>query len=162
MMTRSIDPSTKASAGLNETIQTALEACRQRGAQVTHLREAVLTALYSETRPVGAYDIKDKVSATLGRSISATSIYRTLDFLCEHDVAARIESRNAYLACAHPGQDHACILFICDDCGLCLDVENKNLEGLLTADAKALGFTIDNRVVELSGSCADCHAPRGS
>lgn len=138
------------------SIEEAIAICRLRGAQITPLREAVLTALWSARGAVSAYDLRDQLSATLGRKISAASIYRTLDFLCEQDVAARIESKNAYVACAHPGHDHTCILFVCNSCGSSSEIKNRELEGLLTVDANTLGFTIDHRVVELSGSCADC------
>lgn len=139
-----------------DTVSTAIETCRQRGAVITPLREAVIKALCQAQRAVGAYELREQLSRQLRREISAASIYRTLDFLCDHGVAARIESRNAYVACTHPGEDHACVLFVCNDCGASSEVENKTLERLLAADAEALGFAVDQRVVELSGSCASC------
>ncbi len=155
-MTRSKERSAKAEKSLPEAVQTAIESCRLRGAQVTPLREAVLTALWSADCPIGAYDLRDQLSETLGRNISAASIYRTLDFLCVQGLAARIESRNAYVACAHPEHDHTCIHFVCNDCGASSEIEDKKLERLLAADAEALGFAIDHRVIELSGSCVAC------
>ncbi|MEM9355303.1 MAG: Fur family transcriptional regulator [Pseudomonadota bacterium] len=157
-MTRSKGQPTRRAKSLDAAIQAAIASCRLRGAQITPLREAVLTALWLARKPVGAYDLKEQLSETLGRSISAASIYRTLDFLRDLGVAKRIESRNAYVACAHPGHHHTCILFVCNDCGSASEIENEKLEGLLVVDANALGFTINHRVVELSGSCADCRA----
>ncbi|MEM9838217.1 MAG: Fur family transcriptional regulator [Pseudomonadota bacterium] len=142
-----------------EALEEAIAVCRSRGGKITPLREGVLKALWAAERPMGAYDLKAKMSEALGRAISATSIYRTLDFLCEQGVAARIESRNAYVPCAHPSESHACVMFVCDACGLSSEIENKKLERLLAADAEELGFSINHRVVELSGCCADCHVP---
>lgn len=139
-------------------LQASIEACHARGATLTPLRKAVLTALFSTGRPAGAYDLRDQVSLALGRAISAASIYRTLDFLCEQSVAARIESRNAYVACAHPDHDHACVLFVCNGCGASSEIEDRSLERRLASDAEALGFTIERCVLELSGACADCSA----
>ncbi len=139
-----------------EAVEAAVALCRVRGAQITPLREAVLTVLWSATGPIGAYELRDTLSEQLARKISASTIYRTLDFLCDYGVVSRIESRNAYVACEHPQHDHACILFVCDDCGTSSEIENERLQGLLTADAETLGFTIGKRVVELSGSCAEC------
>lgn len=150
------DQSTEPSSSHDELVQSAIAVCRLRGAKVTPLREAALTELFSTKDPVGAYDLKDQLSKKLGRTISAASVYRTLDFLCRHGVAARVESRNAYIACAHPGHDHACVLFVCNACGSFSEVEDRRLEQLLATDAKKLGFSIDHRVVELSGSCSDC------
>lgn len=143
-------------AQLDAGVQSAIAVCRARGAQMTPLREAVLRELWAAPRPLGAYDLKDLLSHQLGRTLSAATIYRTLDFLCHHGVVSRIESRNAYVPCAHPETDHACVLFVCKSCGSSAEVENKRLERLLAADAKELGFSIDHRVVELSGSCAAC------
>ncbi|MEM6748445.1 MAG: Fur family transcriptional regulator [Pseudomonadota bacterium] len=146
----------RAKASSDDGLTSAIAACRLRGAQITPLREAVLTALWSAERPLGAYELRDQLSDEAGRQISAPSIYRTLDFLCEQGVAVRIESRNAYIACTHREGDQACVLFVCNACGLSSEIENKKLERLLAADAEALGFSIDHRVLELSGSCADC------
>ena len=157
-MARSIDPIAGPSRAGDPLAPKAIEACRARGAQITPLREAVLRALYAMRGPVGAYDLKHQLSKSLGRHISAASIYRTLDFLCGHGVAARIESRNAYIPCAHPGKDQPCVLFVCNDCGASSEIENKKLDRLLIADADELGFTIDHRIVELTGSCADCQS----
>ncbi|NRA31400.1 MAG: transcriptional repressor [Parvularculaceae bacterium] len=142
--------------GSSPNLAAAIAKCRLSGAQITPLREAVLKALWSTEQPLGAYELRDQVSQDVEREISAPTIYRTLDFLCAHGVAVRIESRNAYVACKHPHDDHACILFVCNECGASSEVENKKLERLLAADAKALGFSIDHRVLELSGSCAAC------
>ncbi len=136
--------------------QYAITICRLRGAQITPLRAAVLTALWDVGRPMGAYDLRDHISEAFGREISPASIYRTLDFLCTQNVVARIESRNAYVVCTHPDHDHTCVHFVCNTCGSSSEIENKRLERLLSSDAKKLGFAIDQRVVELSGSCAEC------
>ena len=155
-MARVKNQSAKETVSIEGRVRSAIATCRLRGAQITPLREAALTALCSSSRPVGAYDLKDQLSDMLGRAISAASVYRTLDFLCDHGVAARVESRNAYVSCAQPGHDHTCILFVCNACGQSSEVENKELEQLFAANATKLGFAVDHKVVELSGACADC------
>lgn len=137
-------------------LTSAIAACRLRGAQVTPLRQAVLSALWSADRPLGAYDLRDRLQEAFGRKIAAPSIYRTLDFLCEQGVAARIESRNAYVACVHPEHDHACVFLVCEACGDAIEIENPKVEKLIDADAKRLGFAVKHRVVELSGFCSPC------
>ncbi|MEM1380581.1 MAG: Fur family transcriptional regulator [Pseudomonadota bacterium] len=123
---------------------------------MTPLRIALLETLWSADRPMGAYDLKGLLSRKLGRTISATTVYRTLDFLCEQGVVARVESKNAYVACARAADEHASVLFVCDGCGISSEVENEKLERLLAADAKQLGFSVNHRVIELSGSCSAC------
>ncbi len=148
----SADPTLEPLSGLN----SAIDVCRLRGAQVTPLRQAVLRALWSADRPLGAYDLRDLIEKAFDRQIPAPSIYRTLDFLCEQGVAARIESRNAYVACTHPEHDHACVFLVCEACGDATEIENPKVEKLIGEDAKRLGFAVKHRVVEMSGLCAPC------
>lgn len=155
-MARAKDETVTTDKSPEEGIRSAITICRLRGAQVTPLREAVLTALWRAEGPIGAYELRGHLSETLGRTISATSIYRSLEFLCDQGVAARIESRNAYVACTHPEHEHTCIHFVCNACGSSSEIEDRRLERLLAADAKDIGFAIDHRVIELSGSCAEC------
>ena len=140
------------------SIDSAIATCRLRGARMTPLRIAVLKALWSANRPLGAYEMRDILSESekFARKVAAPSIYRTLDFLCEIGVAARIESRNAYIACTHPEDSHACVFLVCDECGDAIEIENAAVEKLINEDAKRLGFAVKRRVFELSGSCQPC------
>ena len=149
-------PPDSADSQMHESVVSAVDVCRLRGANMTPLRIAVLKALWSADRPLGAYEMRDLLSEATGRRIAAPSIYRTLDFLCEQGVAARIESRNAYVACMHPEHDHTCVFLVCETCGDAREIENPKVERLINEDAKRLGFAVKHRVVELSGFCAPC------
>lgn len=140
----------------DQRLQDVITACRARGAQMTPLRERALAVLWRAGRPMGAYTLRETMSEEIGRALAAPTIYRTLDYLCAQGAVTRVESRNAYVACAHPEDDHACVLFVCEQCGQAMEVESKGLERLLARDAERLGFSIDRHVVELSGSCAGC------
>ena len=148
--------STDLNASTRQGLDSAVAACRLRGAQITPLREAVLKALWQAERPLGAYDLRARLEETQERRLSAPSIYRTLDFLCEQGVAARIESRNAYVACGHPDHNHTCVFLVCEACGDTTEIENPKVEQLISKDAKRLGFAVRRRVVEMSGLCAPC------
>lgn len=140
----------------SQGLRSAIDLCRLRGAQMTPLRQAVLAALWSADRPIGAYGLRDLTEKALDRAIPAPSIYRTLDFLCEQGVAARIESRNAYVACVNPEHDHACVFLVCEACGDAVEIENTKVEELMNTDAERLGFAVNHMVVELSGFCSPC------
>ena len=155
-MPRSKRQSEKSQLHTRHDFDSAIAACRLRGAQMTPLRQAVLLALWSAEQPLGAYDLRDRLAKAFGRQIAAPSIYRTLDFLCEQGVAARIESRNAYVACIHPDHDHACVFLVCESCGEAVEIENQKVERLIDEDAKRLGFAVKHRILELSGFCAPC------
>ena len=87
------------------------------GEQWTTMRASVFEALSGFTKPASAYDIADSVSKSQGRRVAANSVYRILDLFVGANVAMRVESKNAYIANAHPDCQHDCIFLVCDDCG---------------------------------------------
>ena len=73
--------------------------------------------LLSSHRPLGAYEVIDELAKSMPRPAPIT-VYRALDFLMENGLVHRIESRNAFLACAHDHDATAMVAFlICEHCG---------------------------------------------
>ena len=126
------------------------------GEQWTEMRQAVFESLASFTQPASAYDIADKVSQTLGRRVAANTVYRILDLFVAKNVAMRVESRNAYLANAHPDCLHDCIFLVCDGCGATTHVDDDVLAKGVRETAKAAGFQPERPDLEVKGRCADC------
>jgi Fur family transcriptional regulator, zinc uptake regulator len=116
----------------------------------------LLETLWQARQPLGAYELKSCLEAALGRKLSPPTIYRSLDFLLSQHLVSRIESRNAFVPCAHPEHPHACVFFVCERCRTSVEVENHALERLIAQDASTLGFEIDRSVIELRGTCAQC------
>jgi len=137
-------------------LRSAEAACRERGVLFTAIRRSVLESLWQSAQPMGAYELMGVVKSKLGRKLSPPTIYRALDFLLEQGLISRIESRNAFVPCAHPERDHACVYFICDACGSSLEIENSRLEALVEQEAASLGFRIGRSVIEMQGTCAHC------
>jgi len=91
-----------------------------------------------------------------GRSAPIT-VYRALDFLMENGLVHRIESRNAYLACAHDHDAAAMVAFlICERCGSVGEIPAAPVAQSLNAAARASGFAPKLSVVEITGTCAHC------
>jgi len=100
-----------------EAITHAEQVCAERAQKFTPIRRQVLQALLSSHRPLGAYEVIDELAKSMPRPAPIT-VYRALDFLMENGLVHRIESRNAYLACAHDHEQTAMVAFlICDRCG---------------------------------------------
>ena len=131
-------------------------AVERGGDQWTALRASVFDALATFDRPASAYDVTEAVSATLGRRIAANSVYRILDLFVASNVAMRVESRNAYLANAHPDCLHDCIFLVCDGCGKTTHIDDDRVSNGLRAAARATGFTPVRPVLEVRGRCAAC------
>lgn len=137
-------------------LRFAENACDERGVQFTPIRRAVFETLLQFERPTGAYDLIQALEDKLGRKLAPPTVYRALDFLLEQKFVARIETKNAFIPCAHPDHEHTCVFFICATCGHSAEVENDKVEALFEKDAAALGFRIGKRVIEMQGTCATC------
>lgn len=123
---------------------------------LSNLQCMVLEILRAADRPLGAYDVLDRAAASLAKKINPMTIYRTLQFLRDRKLVARIESQNAYVPCAHPDHAHQCVFLICRSCSGSQEIENKLLAPLLAEDAARRGFAVERHVIELRGLCADC------
>src|SRR6201993_3103790 len=130
--------------------------CEQRAQKFTPIRRHVLGALLSSHRPLGAYEVIDELAKSMPRPAPIT-VYRALDFLMENGLVHRIESRNAFLACAHDHDEASMVAFlICDHCGSVGEIPAAPVAQSLTAAARASGFAPKLSVVEIAGTCAHC------
>src|ERR1700761_7452505 len=95
-------------------VEAARNAIVAAGEQRTGMRGAVVNELRLCEQPASAYDIAERLSATLGRRVVPNSIYRILDLFVSANLALRVESRNAFVVNHHPDCVHDCIFLICD------------------------------------------------
>ena len=146
------------SASAAHALAAAMSLCRERGVQLTAIRRQVLEALWQAGQPLSAYELMPRLEASLERRLTPPTVYRSLDFLIDQRLVSRIESRNAFVPCAHPEHAHACVFLVCDRCSTSVEIENREVEHLLAEAAESLGFAIHKRVVELQGLCAQCMA----
>jgi len=106
-------------------------------------------------QPMGAYDILAELNrAGNADRIAPPIVYRALEFLLVEGLIHRIESRNAFITCVHPGHESAAQFLICRDCEQVAELETS--EHSLLAAADNLGFAVDHSVVEITGVCARC------
>ena len=82
--------------------------------------------------------------------------YRALDFLVTHGFAHKIEKLNAYIACAHPGEDHDPAFMICRSCDAVAEAPTNPQAGQLGRAAQKAGFKIEHAVIEAEGICPAC------
>ena len=130
--------------------------CVERGQRLTPMRREVLAALLVSHRPLGAYEIMERL-APRGPRPAPITVYRALDFLMENGLVHRIESRNAYLACAHDHDTAAMAAFlICDRCGSVGELPASVVAQSLNSAVRATGFAPKLSVVEITGTCAHC------
>ena len=94
--------------------------CARRGVRLTPARRRVLELIWQSHRPSGAYDLLERLAAD-GHRPSPPTVYRALDFLLRQGLVHRVSSRNAFVGCNHPGDDHMAQLFICDRCDVAFE-----------------------------------------
>ncbi len=130
--------------------------------ELTRNQQLVLTCLEKAAGAMTAYDILDRVRA---KGIRApVQVYRALERLMELSLVHRIESMNAFVACAHghAGEDRehghsGTVAFaICDDCGQVSEIEVPKAAKTFGALAGDSGFVTERAVVELRGHCHAC------
>ena len=140
----------------SERVGLAGEICAERGVRLTKLRRRILELLWESRQPLGAYDLMGELNREVGRPVGPPTVYRALEFLIDQGLVSKIESRSAYVPCAHPERHHNCVFFMCKICGSSTEVENSEIERLLDNDAKRVGYQILHLVVEVEGTCGRC------
>lgn len=150
-------------------------ACERRGARLTELRRTVLGLILAADRPVGAYDLLDRLRNGR-RQAAPPTVYRALDFLLEQGLIHRIERLSAFVGCVSHGDvgaggggtgsegagdghahHHAAQFLICRDCGRVTELDDHGLVYALTAAAARQGFQVGGAsTVEAEGTCAAC------
>ena len=154
-----------------EALAHAEALCVKRGERLTPMRRQVLEVLAASHKPLGAYEIIDRVAARgpgpdgsspagsspAGSRPAPITIYRALDFLTAQGFVHRIESRNAFLACINNHASDAPVVFlICEHCGKVGEAPSAAVAASLNAAAKSAGFTPKAPVIEITGVCAHC------
>ncbi|MFL4471590.1 transcriptional repressor [Tateyamaria armeniaca] len=137
------------------TLARAEAYCVENKLKFTPIRRRALEILLAEHRALGAYDLL-AVLAKEGLGTAPPVAYRALDFLTSAGFAHKIEGLNAYIACAHLGQDHAPAFLICTSCKSVAEAETDATQGRLGDVARATGFTISHTVIEALGLCPQC------
>lgn len=139
-----------------ETAMAAAEAhCAAEGLRFTTVRRAALEILLSEHRAMGAYELLDRLHKA-GFGSQPPVAYRALDFLVANGFVHKIERLNAFIACAHPGENHSPAFLICRLCDAVAEAQSAPARGSLGEAARATGFRIERTVVEALGVCPSC------
>ena len=138
-----------------DLISRAEKTCAKRGTRLTDQRKDVLARVAESHSAVGAYEIIERMAAGGARPAPIT-IYRALDFLLEHDLVHKIESRNAYVACAGVHSNNQPTLLVCESCGNVDEVIEPDTNTCLQNIAAAKSFVVHKTVIELSGICNQC------
>lgn len=143
---------------VQQALSQAREACRERGARLTQLREEVLRLVWQSHRPVGAYALLEMLGARAGsrRQPGPPTVYRALEFLREQGFVHRVESLNAYIGCQIGAGPHDHQLYICRGCGATLESAQPAIHAAVARYGEEVGFTVESMALEVIGLCPGC------
>jgi Fur family transcriptional regulator, zinc uptake regulator len=118
----------------------------------------VLGALAHSEAPLSAYDILDRLREDGLKA--PLQVYRALDKLVERGLAHRLESLNAFVACAdeHCHRSGLIAFAICQGCGKVDEFADPVIEQRLGDWAGGTGFKVEQTTMEIRGKCALCRA----
>lgn len=143
------------SACIAAALERAHALCAEEGCRLTPQRQQVLELVWQEHKPVGAYELLERLRE-LGVKAAPPTVYRALEFLLAHGLIHRIESLNAYTGCTAPGTPHHGQFLVCSQCHRVAELDEQGIDRQLDASARRLGFEIEHRTVEISGLCPGC------
>lgn len=120
-------------------------------------RQQVVSLLGDQRCCLSANQIHDQLRAA-DRGIGMASVYRALDVLAQLKLVHRVDVDGT--ACYEPadpsGEHHHHA--ICDRCGQMAAFEDPELERLIDAVGRRLGYDVGAHDVVLRGICPDCAA----
>ena len=129
---------------------------------LTKNQSLVLGVLQKSEQPLSAYTILERLRDNGFRA--PLQVYRALEKLLEGGLVHRLESINAFVACAHAtddccGHGHGVVAFaICSNCGNVEEFHDHTIEERLGAWASRKSFKPEKTTIELRGLCANCAA----
>jgi Fur family zinc uptake transcriptional regulator len=141
---------------LDDAMALAEARCMAQGQRLTPIRRKVLAALLGSHKPLGAYEIIERLALRHARLAPITA-YRALEFLRTNGLVHRIASRNAFVACVHNHVAGELVLFlICEGCGVVGEASSPRVAATLTSAARGAGFSPRSPVIEITGVCSHC------
>lgn len=124
--------------------------------RLTPLRRRVLELICASHKPVGAYDLMDRLGGERARRAAPPTVYRALDFLMAHGLIHRINSLNAFVACFGPHRPHDACLFICERCKTVAECDAPSVKRAIQRTASDTGFDVRGQTIEVTGLCRPC------
>lgn len=146
---------------IGDAVAAAERLCARSGQRLTKLRRRILEMIWQEHRPVGAYELLDRLRGE-HKGAAPPTVYRALDFLMDNGLIHRIESLNAYVGCGTPDEEHSSQFLICRHCHRIAELGDGAIDDAIQRRAKRLGFQVERQTIEILGDCADCRQRQGN
>jgi Fur family transcriptional regulator, zinc uptake regulator len=126
--------------------------------ELTRNQALVLEKLGAAEGPLSAYALLDRLRDDGFRA--PLQVYRALEKLLAAGLVHRLESLNAFVACAgtHRHKHGMTAFAICEKCGSVAEFCDDRMGGRLEEWIGTAGFRPSRAVIEFRGLCAECGA----
>ncbi|MBA8900435.1 Fur family transcriptional regulator [Phyllobacterium sp. P30BS-XVII] len=126
--------------------------------ELTKNQTLVFNTLSRADGPLSAYTILDQLRGEGFRA--PLQVYRALEKLLDYGMVHRLESINAFVACAHPhshSHNHGMIAFaICEKCGQVSEFSDDVITQRVRQWTTDNAFKPSKTTIEIRGVCASC------
>jgi len=140
---------------LKAALQGVRDALKRHGQSMTPLREAIFRQIAASHRPIGAYEVREKLKAN-GRHLAPMSVYRIIEVFIEAGVVRRFETGNAFYASVRGDQFSPRIVLACRHCGCVADADGAAAFRAIGRIAHSHAFAPSGAVIEVLGACGHC------
>ena len=134
-----------------DLLRYAERLCEDMKVKLTPGRRRVLKELIACDRPVGAYELMERLGRP-GVALSPASVYRPLALFVQLGIVRRLATQNTYVAVRdEPSDEGVPVMLICTECGSVRERSYSALEQALYSER----FHVHG-AVELQGTCDGC------
>lgn len=138
-----------------EVLRQVRDEARRRGVRWTGQRQVIVETFINAGDHLTVEELHRRVRA-IDRSVSAATVYRTVNMLVEIGVArkANFGSHSASFECQVEKEHHDHL--VCERCGTIREFHHDLIEELQEKIAAEHGFRLHHHRLELYGICAAC------
>lgn len=132
--------------------------CILKNIKLTALRKDILYILFKKNKPMGAYDILEKLKKKRN-SAEPPTVYRVLKWLVDAKLVHRIESQNRYVFCSRFDDKqvlHKTILISCGNCHKSYEFEDPAISHSIEKFIEKHKIEVDDTLIEMRGFCTEC------
>jgi Fur family ferric uptake transcriptional regulator len=132
------------------------QALHKNGLRLTRSRAAVLQVLTASSEHLKIAEVHRRAREIDGR-VGLASVYRTMDLLARLNLVKHVHMDHRHRHYARLSDDHGHHV-ICNGCGLVVEFNDCQLEGLTRTLARRTKFRIEGHCVEFFGQCSKCRS----
>ena len=141
---------------MNDFVEQARQAVAAHGGRMTSQRQIILDVIARSQQHLSAEDICARAQR-IDRSISPSTVYRTLAFLKEHGlIKTRYYDQDNHREVYEPTPNTEHYHFTCTRCGRVVEFQSQHIPALRAQVQSEFGVEVMRACLCLTGLCAKC------